>query len=353
MLKCPADRYCSGGDFRPGLPGSIAVACPSGAGTVGALGSTELGACAAPPGSYFDEATGTVKKCPKGAYCAGGSVTKSGKVKNPCITGTSTAAPGASQYDQCTVPPGSFLDPSGKVVPCSKGSFCPGGSVSSSSLQVKCPELTDTPSTGFSKLSDCLVPPGYFYEPDEGLVKPCPLNKVCSGGPVSGEVKGVEVCPDGTQTLTEGNSQASACIVPKGSYNDNGIVRKCPTSAYCLGGPFAGLNSPAVTSCPTGTSVAAEGRSSLSDCLVPRGKFNDNGTIRVCDVGFWCSGGGYDSAGRIATACPTGQTTVTSGSGSASDCTAIVVPAGSYWDTTTSSIVTCPGEFLKEQKIGG
>jgi hypothetical protein len=58
-------------------------------------------------------------------------------------------------------------------------------------------------------------------------------------------------------------------------------------------------------------------------------------------VGSYCAGGPVNGAGNIATKCPAGSTTVSTGSVTISQC---IVPPGSYFDG--KNVVSCPGEFV-------
>lgn len=216
-----------GGDFQ--AAGRVQTNCPSG--TSSPVQSSELGACTVPAGSYYDEASGKIIKCPVGSYCPGGSVTGEGAGKTSCLAGATTAAIGASTPAQCTVPPGSFYDEDTNTIKkCPLNTYCPGGAIEGAGASpVQCPAGTTFPATGGSALNDCIVTAGNYWDAAAQAVVQCPVNKYCEGGPIGTTGKVISNCPAST-TSPAGSDAIADCVVAPGSYYDSvsGTVKQCP-----------------------------------------------------------------------------------------------------------------------------
>jgi len=143
----------------------------------------------------------------------------------------------------------------------------------------------------------------------------------CPGGPVGGAGNVVNKCPPGTATTSTGSSTISQCLVPPGSYYDGSKLVACTAGSYCTGGPVDGAGSKQ-TSCPAGD-TSNPGAAALGECfpacaapnlVCPAGcidPFTDSKNCGTC--GNTCKDantcfGGTCSCGAAGNVCPAGAT---------------------------------------------
>lgn len=264
------DQWCAGGDIAS--DGLKRNACPMRSSTQGAKGSSKLADCIAAPGN--NASGGGVGSCPQGHYCPGGSVTGNATEVRVCPEGSTTASPGASLISQCVNPPGTWFD-GVSVQVCPQGSYCPGGSVTGGGTTVTaCPKGSTTANPGASLVSQCVVEPGYYCT-EGSTIAICPQGSFCPGGSVPTECQTITACPKGSTTASTGSSQFAQCLVEPGfAYNGTAVI-VCTAGNYCEGGP---INDAVQTPCPGVTSSVA-GASSESQCTC-------NGA--TCVIGSTC-----------------------------------------------------------------
>jgi hypothetical protein len=194
-----------------------------------------------------------------------------------------------------------------------------------------------TPSTGASSLSDCLVERGYAWV--NGAVTICARDFWCPGGSVTGSGSTATACPSGATTISTGSFSITQCLVPRGYYYVDGVVTICPQSSWCPGGSVSRAGD-TIFECPLGSTTPSTGASDLGDCVCEPGYYYNGNAVVICELNKWCAGGSITGAGAVATPCPSTSTTASTGSSTLDQC---LVAGGSY---LTGGVVTiCPVGF--------
>jgi hypothetical protein len=162
------------------------------------------------------------------------------------------------------------------------GSYCAGGPIGGAGdATTKCPPGTNTATTGSITISQCLVPPGSYY--DGKNVVTCTAGNYCPGGPVDGGGQNQTPCPAG-QTSNPGASSvaqcfplctlpeifcAPSCTDPNTDNNNCGACgNKCEGASNCVGGQcLCGPEGPAALVCPTGSVCTPYGQNQVPTCV--------------------------------------------------------------------------------------
>jgi hypothetical protein len=255
---CPAGSY-------NGVPGQTQVAClPCPGGTAsGAAGATAAAACTpCAPGTWAAAGSPTCTSTPAGAFSTAGAV-----APTACPPGTFGAAPNGASAESCA--------------PCAPGtaSAAPGATGCTA-----CAVGTYSNASGATSCTPC--PAGFFNNApgavSAGACAACPAG---SFNPVPGQTAAACIqCSPGTASGAVGAADAAACTpCAAGSFAGAGAAfcRDAPPGTYALAGAAAptdcalgtflpasrGASAAACTPCPAGTTTAATGATTPSQCL--------------------------------------------------------------------------------------
>lgn len=228
-FPCTIGHYCPQGATSP-TPAPEGYYVPY-------MGATDLKAALKCPPGYPCAGTGNHDykgfTCSKGHYCPPGSISST---DSKCPAGTYTEREDLWSADQCTVCPSgkyclegsAFAD----LVICPVGHYCPPGT--KSSTQYPCP-------TGTFGLSPGLIA--------ETACSNCTAGGSCGSGSSSSTTCSAGFyCPAGTTTSTPVNHKA-----PAGSYIANTGATSQYENTACGLGNFCPEGSTAPTDCPAGT----------------------------------------------------------------------------------------------------
>lgn len=340
---CPAGKYCSvstitlfssygqygancpQGSYNPnqGATNSSACITCTGAGIYCAAGSTSQTLC---PEGYYCPSLSSIYTCPAGTYSLSGATSSSSCL--PC-TATGSYCPGGTSFQMC--PAGMYCATASALVPCPAGTYNPTSGKTSSSACLACSGAGIYCPTGSASQIQC--PQGFYCSSLTSLI-PCPV---------------------GTYNPNTGSSSVAACITctGNGTYCPAGSSsqKPCPESSYC---PTVSL----LISCPEGSYTLTAGNTSPFACIIcPRGTFCDGFTsINICPGGFYCPAASNEMSLQISTACPAGTFNPNVGSTDLSACIPCTLtgshclsgsnsqtpcPAGSYCPSVSTS-VQCP-----------
>jgi len=340
---CPVDSHCPGGDVATAAA-SQRIPCPNGASTRGQAGGASLAACFAEAGSVYDGAS--VGPCPRGSWCAGGSLAGAGKAATACPPGTTTASTGATARAQCTVQPGYYFA-AGAAAQCPADSYCVGGSIEGSGSQTQACPTNSFRAPGAARLGQCVIPAGKTYV--GGAVVDCPRNFYCVSGAIEAAGSAPVAAPAGT-TSAVGTRSLQDCIVDAGRTWTGSATATCPANFYCPAGPISGSGS-TPTAVPANTR-SDPGASSLGQVRVLAGYYWDaaSAAAATCPANFYCPEGAISGSGSTPTAVPAN----TRSDPGASSLGQVRVLDGYYWDAASAAAAPCPRlAFCAEAPISG
>ncbi|WIA19769.1 hypothetical protein OEZ85_005683 [Tetradesmus obliquus] len=275
---------------------------------------------------------------------------------------------------QCVCPPGTFQNSTATpkaCVPCTTGSFCPGGdpkarkpSDNIGGLPMSCNANNSTGLTTKSERStrraDCIARAGYVLPATAGS----PAQE-CTGSTYAPAFNRLRTClpcqsglaapPDYTGARDD---KLAVCQVPPGKFWELNVVRDCPKGLYREEYVRTdNKTSIACKSCPEGWTTAQIGTIALRLCnvLLPgyqvvnftnnstnNGTIDTNGTEWTPPETEFCPVGSYsDGTTAGCQPCPYSATTLKNGSISADDC---VVPPGYF---VRDSAANANGEMVQ------
>ncbi|WIA40047.1 hypothetical protein OEZ86_013466 [Tetradesmus obliquus] len=274
---------------------------------------------------------------------------------------------------QCVCPPGTFQNTATPkaCVPCTTGSFCPGGdpkarkpSDNIGGLPMSCNANNSTGLTTKSERStrraDCIARAGYVLPATAGS----PAQE-CTGSTYAPAFNRLRTClpcqsglaapPDYTGARDD---KLAVCQVPPGKFWELNVVRDCPKGLYREEYVRTdNKTSIACKSCPEGWTTAQIGTIALRLCnvLLPgyqvvnftnnstnNGTIDTNGTDWTPPETEFCPVGSYsDGTTAGCQPCPYSATTLKNGSISADDC---VVPPGYF---VRDSAANANGEMVQ------
>jgi hypothetical protein len=237
-----------------------------------------------------------------------------------------TSASGASSLSQCVCLSGyTYSSASQTCVVCAIGSWCPGGNITTTAVQIQCPANSQTQTTGSTSATACRCIAGFFGAFGSNCTA-CPIGQFCLGG-ASGNV--ASQCPSNSTTLYTQSTAASACLCVSG-FKGNSSTNvapcvKCASGEVCLGGSNGALV------CPP-NSMPRAGGTTTQDCVCNAGYVGNNGaTCNACGVGSYCLGG------NRSTPCPSNSVSV-AGSATLSSC----ICSASYYGPLGGPCSPCP-----------
>jgi hypothetical protein len=405
---CPAGQYCAtAGLTAPTGLCSAGYTCLGGSNTSTPRLNSGVGCGGGNMGDI----------CPEGKYCVAGSASP-----QSCPPGTSSNATGVQSAGECALcAPGKYC--TAAVVPgswsgvCDAGYFCLSGASSPNPTDGvtgnKCPAghfcplgaATPTacapgsyqPNEGRSSCESCpagatcksanltwyeACPIGHYCEAGNAIPTPCPAGTYSAAIRLSSSAE-CTLCAPGRYCASSGLITAAGsgpcaaghlCVTgatapaPGGVANPNGL---CPPGRYCLSGTLA------PTACPAGTTRAASGGASLSDCArCATGSYcGVSGLVEtsgLCAAGFYCSYEQNSTTPRpTSSPCPLGHYCLNGtglpqacaptqyqdaiGQSSCKDCVAgfycpggenvtlpLICPAGAYCPAKVQTFTPCP-----------
>jgi len=338
---CAADFYST---IARAVGVSRCTACAAGTSTNGATGSAT---CFVAAGAFLNAATKKVEPCPVDSHCPGGDVaTAAASQRIPCPNGASTRGQaGGASLAACFAEAGSVYD-GASVGPCPRGSWCAGGSLAGAGkAATACPPGTTTASTGATARAQCTVQPGYYFA--AGAAAQCPADSYCVGGSIEGSGSQTQACPTNS-FRAPGAARLGQCVIPAGKTYVGGAVVDCPRNFYCVSGAIEAAGSAPVAA-PAGT-TSAVGTRSLQDCIVDAGRTWTGSATATCPANFYCPAGPISGSGSTPTAVPAN----TRSDPGASSLGQVRVLAGYYWDAASAAAAPCPRlAFCAEAPISG
>ena len=302
--------------------------------------------------------------CAAGYYAAGGTCSpceadtcKEGAGDalscTPCPDGGATAGTGATSSSDCTCPTNSELNSAGNACECAAGYYGSGracavcgagtykGSAGNALGCTSCPAGASTGVTGSTSFSDCACPTdselnsagdacecivGYFgsggsctacglgsYEVDAGDALGC---VPCPGGATTTfqAALSVDNCTAPLNTELDESGQKYICLAGFSGSGSSGTCSACALNTFKSG---AG-NAVECNGCPTGATTVSTGSTASSDCTCrANSELSSAGDACECVAGYYGSGG-------VCTACGAG--TFKGSKGDALGCTSC--PAG-------------------------
>eukprot|EP01135_Chromosphaera_perkinsii_P006890 Nk52_evm45s621 gene=Nk52_evmTU45s621 len=334
---CPSG---TGGSQNPPQICAKGHYCPAG------TPSTTSNPCSA--GTYTAN-TGIIRQadctdCPKGDYCTGGKDAPDAACpgghycppktpaanSNPCPAGTYYSLTGAKRVETC--------------IPCTKGHFCPAGSVNPTA----CPAGTYNDILSQKQQSDCKTcTPGYKC-PSLGVVTPleCGTGKYSSAGAsVCASCQAGFYCDE---VATSQTTMTTKKICPKGTNCPTGQTAPpdihtdfCPKGHWC----DAGNITPAPQPCTPGTYNPLTSRTQITDCVkCPPGKYcQTSGLFAVsgpCKPGHYCPEG---TVTQDQFPCAAGKYLENASAENEAACSTCV--SGNYCPQGTATPIKCPQGF--------
>ncbi|KAF8067261.1 ATJ10 [Scenedesmus sp. PABB004] len=378
VSPCPANSFCLGDIYYKSAAGVTpatpvgATDCPTGTNNAGANTQTTVASCTTIlPGYYMDGAAvalTSVKECPVGFYCAGGTSSTS---KVACSAGSTTPTTLSSAIADCSVISPGYFGSGATVAACSANKYCLGGAAPAA--ETACPAGTNS-AAGSKSANDCTILLATYYYTGLGAtiatsnVLACPAGSYCPAGTITvGMPVDAMACPTGSTSVASSDAIDDCDDLLPGYYYGGGSaaisaasVKLCDAGSFCDGATAITVGAAAVgiDACPTG-STSLPGQSSSNGCtkLLPGSYFTGGaavtaGTIQTCPADMYCLGGttvtlGAGAPAQGATACPTGTGTNTAtGSSAVNDCTEMK-PGYYYLGTgsiSTSSVKLCPAD---------
>lgn len=245
--------------------------CP--AGTFQSL--TGQSSCQTCPATFYCNENhmtiGTI--CPTGSYCPAGST-----LPVPCPRGTYSSGTSLSLASQCTpCPAGLYCDQEGMITfntakKCAAGYICNGGSYTKYPVALTCS----------ATVLNCKCQPGYRCSEATDSVTNPPIQ--CAAGTFQNSYGGsvCKECPPGyycgTAGLTAPTGPCSAGYYCTGGASTPNVVGtgvfECPIGMYCPAGSASGIE------CPDGTESTALGSAVCANC--PAGVFCKGSDQKAC-----------------------------------------------------------------------
>ena len=400
---CPSGKFCPEGTSNP-LNCPLGSYCPEGSPHLNTSAAQHHihGTNLCPPGTFGNVtqlfSDKQCEPCTAGFYCAAAGLYEPTGPCQPgfyCLRGSSLKAPRLNAVDSKCV--GSefkgglcaagFICSGGNDSPwpdetngfaCAAGTFCAEGAQTPSF----CAKGTYNPTSGQGECQLC--PPGRMCPMGAITPQACPIGRYCPG---SGDDPQGILCPPGTFQERENLTSAEQCsLCPKGKFCTNGeITGNCSAGYFCSYGnsqpvPPSGMIGkgficPSGYFCPAGAAklqqcpnkaVGTVGARSTVECgECPPGNlcFAGNSSMRLCDVGHYCSSSESvpcplftfnDQRGKSSIssclACPAGYFCNTTGIGDAKQ---FPCPVGSVCFTRAESPVRCPAGSYRPMEGGG
>ena len=336
------------------------VSCQAGETSVGGGQS-----CVCAAGYYAAE--GTCSPCEADTYKEGAGDALS---CTPCPDGGATAGTGATSSSDCTCPTNSELNSAGNACECAPGYYGSGGACAVCGAGTykgtagnalgctSCPAGASTGGTGSTSFSDCACPTnselnsagdacecivGYFgsggsctacglgsYKVDAGDALGC---VPCPGGATTTfqAALSVDNCTAPLNTELDGSGQKYICLAGFSGSGSSGTCSACALNTFKSGaGDAVECNS-----CPTGATTVSTGSTASSDCTCPaNSELNSAGDACECVAGYYGSGG-------ACTACE--PESFKQGLGDVPGCTSCPTGASTVSSATTSFFgCVCP-----------
>ena len=204
---------CGFGFFSDTAASARCTPCPAGSNTTSAIANVNVSSCLLNPGYFLSVgATTTPLPCPQNFFCVGGGSLGISGGSTACPEGSylpaaenaGTATVSNSRLSDCVVAPGFYLQPSNVSQPvvCPRNSYCPGlMHVNDAAGGIfACPLGSYVNATGSANIASCVLLPGYFLNPLDSLTLPqnCSRGHACEGGGLIGTAGGIVVCPENT-----------------------------------------------------------------------------------------------------------------------------------------------------------
>lgn len=265
--------------------------------------------------------------CPNGQFCPGGDLKLNpNNLPRNCSEGLATVSPGAKSEMQCFTQPGygrvSSRGANGMVqltaTLCEIGTFNVGRNTAG--CQRCNPGLTTT-TPGATTMTDCVAPPGSYY--DRGMGRLCQRGTYSANYTGAEDAGACEPCSTGVTTEFEGSNSSTACSLAKRGYFmfdvEAGLAQLCPVNTY----KDTESSDASCTPCPTGLRTLDEGADGLALCLAPPGYELKEGaeSISECEPGYYKEGWNRNPC------VPCGEGLITASPGAVSK-DACLVPAG-------------------------
>ncbi|ETO67181.1 hypothetical protein F444_15794 [Phytophthora nicotianae P1976] len=288
--ECPLGSYCPEASSSP-------TKCPAGRYNP-KTGAADVHECLDCPPGWSCPHVGQsdyVDRCTKGHYCPGGTVLAT---DHPCPAGTYTESVELIRSQDCTICPlrHSCLQGTGgetqTMLDCGPGFFCPNGTAYPN--QFPCLPGTWSSSTSLSLAAECdMCPPGKYCQGGKSFIDgSCAPGHYCPLGTYSSTQF---PCPSGKYTANTWLFEPSQCDdCPPGYYCPAGSVAPIP----CKAGSYTSVNDtktvgpadawPACITCPAGYYCI---EASVTPKPCGRGKFSTSGSkaCSTCEAGYFCN----------------------------------------------------------------
>ncbi|KAL3875658.1 hypothetical protein ACJMK2_033588, partial [Sinanodonta woodiana] len=288
-------------------------------------------------GQQFDIATQKCVPCPMGYY-------KPAELRFDaclkCRENYTTSGNGQTSNTSCNIrdcPEGTFIS-GGDCIPCPYAMY---QDLRHQNSCIECGPNLNTSNTGAVSKNDCIIHCRKGYYKNNTSCVPCAA---------------------GTYKPVRGNIECMRC--PEGNTSIQGSI-DCPI-LHCVPGKTLYMKSPVCVECPKGTWKSEAGNMSCTPCVPSRttGSTGANSS-NMCDKALCVAGeqfnnstgkcdkcprGFYKAANENiqnfdiiqCVSCPTGKTTVTTGSSSLEDCKLDVCQPGLYRPEGNTSCSPCP-----------
>ncbi|KAF8061892.1 Svep1 [Scenedesmus sp. PABB004] len=240
---------------------------------------------------------------------------------------------------------GSASDAGAWCAACPAGQFCPGGDRNNpSSAPRDCAAGLATMSAGAKSEAQCFTTPGFgrvAQRQANGAVALVAQRCAVGSYNVGRNTAGCQRCNPGLTTVTEGAAAMSDCVAPPGSYYDRGMGRLCPRGTFSTNFTAGDAS---CTPCAPGVTTAAEGSNSSDACgLAARGfHMSGPGVAAACPVDTYSD---VESANTECTPCPSGLRTLDEASTGVALC---LMPPGMELAANATVITECAIGFYKE-----
>ncbi|KAI8467396.1 MAG: hypothetical protein J3K34DRAFT_523791 [Monoraphidium minutum] len=285
------------------------------------------------PGYYKNATSGACQPCGEGFYCQGAKATEeSGAARLACGANKVTTTTYGRSDRECVVLPGYGWEPGDGALKCAQGWYNPGYNTRKCT---RCAGSLTTSAEGTAVPQECKAPAGHFFRRGNAVA--------CAQGTYKEGIGNWDCakCPEGWTTQLGAPARTSpqdcAYVLP-GFYAPAGLASvlgapeaeapRCPPNTYRGSEAQYGALEDAAglncTACPTGLQTLGEASTVPSQCLAPPGSGFDAGagTAALCGRGSYNPGWNRQPC----VLCGAGNyTSDTEGSASADDCK---IPAG-------------------------
>ena len=300
------------------------------------MASTSASNCTCPTFTELNSGE-TACVCQAGYYGSGGSCEQCGPGTykegagdavgcNSCPGGATTPGSGSITSDDCVAPANTVVDEATLSYVCKEGYYgsaptgcspcglnaykggagdaigctpCPEGGTTTATASISAANCTCPATTQLDSDADkCLCLEGYYGA--EGACTACGLGLYKEG---VGNALGCSECPEGGTTIattsisasnctcpafTQLDSSGEECICQEGYYGSGGTCTPCGLGMY-KGGVGNALG---CSDCPTGASTVSTGSTLAEQCFCGAGsEINVEGTACLCSAGYFGSGG--------------------------------------------------------------